>query len=237
MQAIILAGGFGTRLLPAVQGVPKPMADVAGRPFLCWLLDYMAGQGVREAVLCVHHMHDTIRAYFGACYAGITLSYSIEESPLGTGGAMKRALAQLNPAQPVFVLNGDSYIPLDYRRMMTQHRNSGRSLTMAARRVSDCSRYSKLTIEGDIVSDFALLGDAQPGTISAGFYVMSPTFFKGMALPETFSFERDVMARRASALRPGVYTQLDYFIDIGVPADYRRAQHEIPASVLMPKVA
>lgn len=231
MQAIILAGGFGTRLKSVTGDAPKPLAPVAGRPFLCWLLEYMAGQGVTDAVLCVHHQSQAIISYFGSGYAGIRLDYSYEEKPLGTGGAIQRALCKLAPRKPVLALNGDSLVKVDYRLMLARHHHHKRSLTIAGTRVSDCSRYSRLSVLNGLITRYDTLGDASPGDVSVGVYMLSPEVFDAFDLPEAFSFERDFLAVRAPSLRPAVYQGVNYFIDIGVPADYARAQTEIPALI------
>lgn len=228
MQAIILAGGFGTRLKSAGLDVPKPMAPIDGRPFLSWLLEYMSGQGVKRAVLCVHHRAEVIMHHFGASHAGIALDYSIEETPLGTGGAIRHAMHALNPDKPVFVLNGDSLVEVDYRRMLALHRQKGRALTMASCVVPDARRYSALAVEKGRIKRFALLGDAEPAAISVGFYVASPGLFSGFAVPEKFSFERDFLGVHVPQIEPAAYAPVHYFIDIGVPSDYIRAQREIP---------
>jgi D-glycero-alpha-D-manno-heptose 1-phosphate guanylyltransferase len=228
MQAIILAGGFGTRLRSVVGEVPKPVASVRGRPFLSWLLEYMAWQGVTEAVLCVHHRADAIRSYFASQYAGIRLRYSVEDNPLGTGGAICQAMRMLDPKNPVFVLNGDSLVQLNYRVMLAHHYRQRAPITLAADIVPDCSRYSQLVLSGHKVVRYDTLGMAAPGHISVGFYVVSPDVFNGVELPEAFSFERDFLHPHTPRLAPAVYTGVHYFIDIGVPADYIRAQEEIP---------
>ncbi len=245
MQAIILAGGFGTRLKSMVNNVPKPMAPVNGRPFLAWLLEYMAGQGVREVVLCLHHMPELIQARFGESFHGIKLHYSIEDKPLGTGGAIKQALGILQPSKPVFALNGDSLVQVNYAQMMTEHMASGRKITIATRQVPNCQRYSELTISDGMVEHYELLGDAHAGHISTGFYVISPDLFSDAFLPTAlaepsftglseglgeggFSFERDFLSQHTPELKPTSYDGVEYFIDIGVPADYTRGQTEIP---------
>lgn len=228
MQAIILAGGFGTRLGSVVSDVPKAMASVAGRPFLAWLLDYAAAQGVTDAVLCVHHLHEAISGCFGERYGDMRLRYSIEDVPLGTGGAVKKALGMCAPSRPVAVMNGDSLVKLNYRRMLAFH--SG-PLTIAVRTVADTSRYSTLRIERSLIRDFQPLGDDAPGQISAGFYIMSPTMFRGYDMPDVFSLEHDFFARHTPHMLPGAYDGVEYFIDIGVPDDYARAQGEVPGHV------
>jgi D-glycero-alpha-D-manno-heptose 1-phosphate guanylyltransferase len=237
MQAIILAGGFGTRLKSVVSDVPKPMAPLAGRPFLHWLLRYMQGQGITEAVLCLHHMPEAIRNYFGAYFEGMKLHYSIEDQPLGTGGAMRRAMEILSPARPVFALNGDSLAQVNYDAMMVQHQLMGRVATLASRHVDDCSRYSELHVENDLITRYDVLGGAHPGNISAGFYVLSPEIFADRKLPYVFSFERDFLSPNASTIKPAIFSTVDYFIDIGVPGDYARGQMEIPERIGAPLVA
>jgi D-glycero-alpha-D-manno-heptose 1-phosphate guanylyltransferase len=229
MQAIILAGGFGTRLKPLVADLPKPMAPVAGRPFLAWLLEYMAGQGVSETVLCVHHQYEIIEQYFGRRFAGMRLHYAIEKTPLGTGGAIRKALAMLDPDRPVIALNGDSLVEVNYRSMMDHHERHRRPLTIASRHIADCSRYSQLAVTDELITQYDLLGRNAPGDISAGLYVVSPNVFAGCDLPQAFSFERDFLARHTLQLLPAAYGEVDYFIDIGVPHDYLRGVAEIPA--------
>lgn len=228
MQAIILAGGFGTRLKSQVGNLPKPMAPVSGRPFLSWLLEYMAGQGVTDAVLCLHHMPEMISDRLSTRHAGIRLSYLIEKTPLGTGGAIRNALAQLRCNEPVLVLNGDSLVTVNYMDMLQTHYRSGRSMTIATKTMPDCSRYSLLEVKKELVHSYKARGTHAPGVISNGFYILEPDVFDGYALPQAFSFEADFLAPNIPAIKPASYDQVDYFIDIGIPADYRRAQHEIP---------
>lgn len=238
MQAIILAGGFGTRLKSLLgHELPKPMAPVAGKPFLSWLLEYMAGQGVHEAVLCVHHQARAIISYYGTQYAGIRLHYSREDAPLGTGGAIHKAMRMLNAKRPVLVLNGDSLVELNYRAMLAQHQHSGRTITLATSRVTDCSRYSRLTIENGMVTRYDLLGGTAPGDVSVGLYAVSPELFYGFELPQHFSFEQNFLQPFIEHIAPAAYRGVQYFIDIGVPKDYLRAQAEIPARMDVRAVA
>lgn len=247
MQAIILAGGFGTRLKSVIGEATKPMALVNGRPFLAWLLDYMAGQGVREVLLCLHHKPEQIVRCFGNHHAGMALRYLVEEEPLGTGGALVNAMRELKPNKPVFALNGDSLVMVNYWRMMRNHIASGRPISIATTRMHDCRRYSQLNIQNDLITRYELYGDQQEGDISVGFYVLSPEVFEGMYSPparnddysgfaeSSFSFERDFLAPNMLELRPAAYGQVDYFIDIGVPEDYARSQKEI-ATMLQGKI-
>lgn len=229
MQAIILAGGQGTRLRSVVSDVPKPLAPVAGKPFLCWLLPYLKQQGVNEAVIAVHHQAKKIEAVLGKHYAGIELRYSHEETPLGTGGAVKKALSMTRRDAPVWVMNGDSLMMLDYAAMLATHKKSGRKATLAVRDMPTTDRYSKLMLKDGLIVDYQLRGDAQAGIISAGLYILEPDIFERRDLPEIFSIEKDFYAPFVPELKPAAYNKVDYFIDIGVPADYARAEKEIPA--------
>ncbi len=124
MEAIVLAGGKGTRLASRLNNIPKPMVPVAGRPFLEWLLEALASQGCERAILSVGHLHRVIQDHFRDTFAGIRLQYVVEEEPLGTGGAMRTALSKA-VEKSVFVLNGDTLARLDYGMMLQEHLRSG----------------------------------------------------------------------------------------------------------------
>lgn len=228
MQAIILAGGLGTRLQPVVPHVPKPMALVDDEPFLATLLRYMHMQGVCEVVFALHHQADVIRDYFCHEFAGIKIRYSIETTPLGTGGAIYKALTLLGSNEPVFVANGDSLVMLNYRHMLTKHISSKAAITLASVQMPVTSRYSKLTITNERIMRYDLLGNEEAGAISTGFYVMQPDIFASYNMPQLFSLERDFLSVHTQALKPAAFERVEYFIDIGVPADYQRAQTEVP---------
>src|SRR2546425_12065025 len=116
-EAIVLAGGLGTRLRSVVADVPKPMAPIGGRPFLEYLFDHWIGQGIRRFTLSVGYRHETITGHFGNAYRGVALRYVVEEAPLGTGGALLRTLGAFPGEAPVLLLNGDTYFPVDVERL------------------------------------------------------------------------------------------------------------------------
>lgn len=223
MQAIILAGGFGTRLRSVLADVPKPMAPIHDKPFLAYLLDYLQAQGITEVVLSVHYLREQIQAYFKDSYQQMTIRYAIEEQPLGTGGAIIKSLQLVDKNQPVFVLNGDTFLRLNYKVMLLQHHWQAAPLTMALRKIPDCSRYGVVITEEDKVVAFKEQGTAAAGLINAGVYLLNPTLFNNTALPEQFSFERDFLFPQIATLQPRPFIVDDYFIDIGVPEDYARA--------------
>jgi len=226
MRAILLAGGMGTRLRSVVQDVPKPMAPVAGRPFLSHLLDYLEGQGIDEVILSVGYLRHIIIETIGERHGGVRVRYAIEEEPLGTGGGLRKALA-MSGGFPVFALNADTLVHLDYRAMLRRQEEVGADLSIALRAVDDTARYGSATVEdGCIVSFAAADRPGQPGLINAGVYLFGANIL-AEGQPPAFSFERDFLEPRIAELRPLAFVADGYFIDIGVPEDYARAQIEL----------
>lgn len=227
MEAIILAGGLGQRLKDRVPGVPKPLAPIRSRPFLEHLLDYLILQGIHEATLAIGYKGGAIEEHFQNRYRTLAIRYSQEKVPLGTGGAIRQALGT-TASDPVFVMNGDSFVQADFRRMETEYRLAGSAMTMVIKHVDDTSRYGKVNVESGLVCSFEPGERGNAGYINAGLYLVARTLFDGFELPETFSFERDFLMRRVKGLRPRAFTVEGYFIDIGVADDYERAQKELP---------
>lgn len=222
MEAVILAGGFGTRLRPVVADLPKPLAPVGGRPFLAILLDQLVAQGFKHVVLSVGYKHELIQQAFGDMYQNMTLSYAVEEVPLGTGGAICLA-ASFCKTNEVFVLNGDSYVDLDFVAMRNAHRAGGAKLSICAVMVQDAGRYGCVQIKADRIIGFAEKGTAGPGAINAGVYLFAPGLVVDCNLPNAFSFERDFLMTKLHQLSPLAFVVDGLFIDIGVPSDYARA--------------
>lgn len=229
MEAIVLAGGLGTRLRSAVPDLPKPMAPIRGRPFLSLILDELDGAGFTAAILAVGYRHEAIHAHFGERYKNIDLRYSVEQEPLGTGGAMRLAWP-LSTSSPLFALNGDTFLALDYRAMLAAHQRGGAQLSMAVRAVADVSRYGALELAGGSVRGFREKGPGGPGWINGGVYVMGPALRERMPAAGGFSFEQDLLVPHVRDLRPLAFRTEGLFIDIGVPDDYARAQTLFPAA-------
>lgn len=231
MQAVILAGGLGTRLHQIVGDVPKPMASVAGRPFLARLMDHLAAASFNSLVLSVGHKRETIMATFGSRYGRLTLAYAVEHTPLGTGGAMKNAWP-LVCEDPVFVLNGDTFVEIDFRAMRQAHEAAGTRLTIALIHVDNAARYGRVVVEDGRLIAFEAKARPGPGLINAGVYLVGKAVLTDPALPTCFSFEHELLATRLDALRPRAFLTEGRFIDIGVPEDYVRAQQLFAAADL-----
>ena len=227
MTAVVLAGGFGTRLAHITKDMPKPMAPVNGRPFLQYVLDHLVGCGVEDIVLAVGYKWEQIRDYFGERLQGVPLRYSVEIEPLGTGGAIWRALEGIE-AGDLVVVNGDTLFPVNIAEMFARHRDSSALLTMAVRCVPDARRFGRLVVEADNrVTAFLEKGEGGPGLINGGVYVLNRDLFRIADFPERFSFETDCLEQRMQEIRPLAFFSDAYFIDIGIPEDYDRARREV----------
>lgn len=236
MEAIILAGGLGTRLASRLSGVPKPMAPVAGRPFLEILLNQLKEAGCTRVLLSVGHLHAVIRDHFGRSYGGMRIDYAIEEMPLGTGGAIRNALAMARE-DAVLVLNGDTFLEADYAAMMRFHRAEDVAMTMAVAWQDDVARYGGVLVSDRRVVGFqekgragagqSRAGQSRGGWINAGAYVLNHDFEWPPGLEGKFSLETQLLTPRVRELRPAAFMVSGYFLDIGVPEDFDRAQTEL----------
>lgn len=228
MKAIVLVGGFGTRLKSVVSDLPKPMAPIDNKPFLAYLLQYLQQQGVTEVILTIHYMGEKIRDYFKNEFASLKIHYVEETESLGTGGAIVNALNHYKFDEPVIILNGDTFVKIDYQRMYQEHLNTEAEFTMALSAVEDCARYGNVITDNGYVTRFAEKGKAGPGNINAGVYVIKPGVFRRFKLPQKFSIESDFLLPYIKQIKPRAFATEQYFIDIGIPDDYARACKELP---------
>lgn len=226
-SAIILAGGFGTRLQSVVKDRPKPMADINGKPFLQYLLDFLALQGINDCILSVGYKWELIRDYFGLEYGSISLTYSVEESPLGTGGAIAKAMEYVK-GDECFVFNGDTFFAIDLIDFYLQHQIHEAALSLALKKMTDFDRYGVVVSDASgRVTSFEEKKFYQHGNINGGIYLLKKQLFQGLELPEKFSFEKDLMEVFNARLAVYGVVYDDYFIDIGIPEDYERSKHEL----------
>jgi D-glycero-alpha-D-manno-heptose 1-phosphate guanylyltransferase len=226
MEAIVLAGGFGTRLASRLDGVPKPMATVACRPFLEIVLTQLRHAGCARVLLSVGHLHNVIQDYFGSAFNGMSIDYVIESVPLGTGGAIRLALAKATE-ESVLVLNGDTFLSADLAGMLRFHAAESATVTIAVVHQTDIARYGGVLIEGNRIVGFDEKGRSGPGWINGGAYVLSRDLAWPPGLAEKFSIERDFFVPEVARLRPTAYKVEGYFLDIGIPEDLDRAQTEL----------
>lgn len=218
MEAIILAGGFGTRLRHVISDLPKPMApmDDEGTPFLSVLLDKLLTAGFTHVVLSTGYMRDRVRAYYGSQYRKLVISYSEEETPLFTGGAIKKALTQCTENM-VFVLNGDTWFDLDFIQMKRLFKTSDADVVMALKWMNDCARYGTVCLQDDRVVSFREKEETTGGWINGGCYCLKRILLESES--EKFSFEKYLEDNVGKKKIVG-YKGDGFFIDIGIPADY-----------------
>jgi len=226
MKAVLLVGGLGTRLRPVVPQLPKALASVGDRPFLELLVRQLSWQGISQLVMCTGYMGKQIEQAFGdGSDLGMTIEYSEESVPLGTAGALKLAQRYIQHETEFLVLNGDSFLEIDFDELSHFHRQHGGVATLAVVHVESASRYGKVRIGtgGRILGFAEKTVQDSPGTINAGVYVFGSTVLaqipKGSA-----SLERDVFPL---LMEQGIYAheQRGMFIDIGIPEDYARAKN------------
>jgi len=222
MEAIVLVGGFGTRLRQVVTDVPKPMAPIAGRPFLEILLGSLAEKGFSRVVLSLGFMAEKISGHFGSQFAGLDLAYVVEDVPLGTGGATRLAVEACTQDH-VFVFNGDTYLDLEVE-LLEQLWQARRKPIVVGRQVPDTMRYGRLVVDGDRIIRFAEKGVAGPGFINAGCYVMATDALARFPFHQPFSIETEYLVPEVARAMVDVFVTKGMFIDIGIPEDYSRAQ-------------
>ena len=234
MEAILLCGGLGTRLRSVVSDRPKPMADIAGKPFLHYLVKMLSESGVRHLIFALGYMGEQIEAYFqsGEEY-GLSISYSYEDSPLGTGGAIRNALSKVS-GENVLVLNADTYFRTDYESLLREQLKNKAAMTIASRKIEDISRYGAILKDesGRILRWNEKMSSDQvealrPGEINGGIYVMQKSLIE--KIPEgKQSLENDCIP---AWLEDGLYLQAipsdGYFMDIGIPEDYAQFRKDI----------
>lgn len=226
MEAIVLAGGFGTRLRPVLRDIPKPMAPIKGKPFLAYLFHYLKNQGVTKIIVASGYRHDIIESYFGKKYRGTELVYSIEDEPLGTGGAIKKAFSLVNGNYAI-VLNGDTFFDVNLPDMAQVHLDGDADLTISVKLMKSFNRYGVVVTDGMRVIGFEEKRFRDIGYINGGVYMCQKILFDKVDPGERFSFEMDFMERYVDQIFIKPFVSHGYFIDIGVPEDYMRAQSEL----------
>ena len=232
MEVIILAGGLGTRLRSEVKDVPKCMAPVAGKPFLWYLLkDLSSYEEVTRVILSVGYLREVIFEWIDRVKDEFSFEfdYVIEEQPLGTGGGIKLALEKVQ-YEHVFVLNGDTYFAVDLMQLYEAHFISKKAITLALKPMEKFERYGTVDLEevtGTILS-FNEKKYCEKGLINGGVYIISKNtpIFKGLG--EKFSFETAVLQPQCTRHQLLGVVQNGYFIDIGTPEDYKKADQDFP---------
>ena len=220
---IILAGGLGTRLRSVVADLPKCMAPVNGRPFLQILIERLRKQGNGRIILSTGYLSEVIEAWVRERYPDPQISIIREESPLGTGGAIRAAIT-LSDAENVLICNGDTLFDIDVAALFSFHSSMNADCTVALKPMRNFERYGRVELgEDGWVKAFQEKEPCEEGLINGGVYVIRREAMLLMDLPEKFSFEEGFLTKH----RIAGMVQDAYFIDIGIPEDFARVQKEI----------
>ena len=230
-QAIVLAGGLGTRLRGKVPELPKTLAPIAGRPFLAYLMEFFLSRGVYEFIFAVGYKKDLILEFLKTLPSTVQWQVSIESEPLGTGGAIRKA-CRLTGYEHSLILNGDSFFAIDPGMLSVQHGNTGADCTLALKHMAHADRYGLVTLNSESrISSFVEKKAQATGLINGGIYALRVDALLSQSLPEKFSFENDFLEKEFVKGKIFGQPQDGYFIDIGVPEDYERAQRELPEQI------
>ena len=229
-EAIILAGGLGTRLRRVVPDLPKCMASVAGKPFLSYVIDYFQEQGIERFIFSLGYRHEQIEHFIRSSYPGLDSRFSVEKEPLGTGGAVKLACAGAE-TENLLVLNGDTLYQVDLATVAAFHYSHRADCTLSLKPMQHFDRYG--TVETDAASRVSAFKEKQPaqkGLINGGVYLLNKAAFQDQGLPAEFSFEKHYLEAQIEEEKHKIFgiIQEQYFIDIGIPEDFDRAQNELP---------
>lgn len=226
-KAIVLAGGFGTRLQAVVQDVPKPMALINGRPFLDYQLNYLKSFGINHIIFSVGYKHEHISDFFGKEYNGMTIEYAVEKEPLGTGGGIQNAF-QFIKSGVALVVNGDTLFEVNLKNFYEKHQKNAAIISLALRQIEDVSRYGIVeTNTKQRIIGFAEKGaKIGQGFINGGVYLIEKDFFEQNSFKQKFSMEKDAFEKYYNEQNFFGFPYQSYFLDIGIPEDYKKAQDE-----------
>jgi D-glycero-alpha-D-manno-heptose 1-phosphate guanylyltransferase len=227
MEAIIVAGGLGTRLRDEIADLPKCMAPIGIRPFLFYVINQLRMQGVTRFIFSLGYKHEYIETYLTSQFSRLEYECVIEEEPLGTGGAIRLAL-QKATQENVIVANGDTLFEADITKLVSLHTAKDADCTLALKPMQNFDRYGGVSIDdNNIITGFHEKQFYEDGLINGGIYVLNKNRFLAANYPQKFSFEKDFLAKKVTTGNIAGLPQYGYFIDIGIPEDYRKAQTDL----------
>jgi len=227
-EAVILAGGLGTRLKGVISDIPKPMAPIQNLPFLQYLFEYLLNYKIEHVVLAVGYKYEVIENYFGSNFKDLKISYAVEESPLGTGGGIANALHKINDTR-CFLLNGDTFFNVNLKQLADKHNESNADISLSLKHMLNFDRYGTVVFNSDNrITAFIEKQKVKEGYINGGVYIINKNIFDPFNQGRKFSFEQDIMEKKLAQLHMNAHLNNAYFIDIGIPEDYKLADSEIP---------
>ena len=225
-EALILAGGKGTRLQSIVSKLPKSMAPINGIPFLSYQFNLLLKHEIKTAYLAVGHLSELIKNYYGNSYQGINLEYIKENEPLGTGGAISQAISHTK-TNDILVLNGDSIFTIDLKEFFDSHVQKQADFSVALKKLKNFDRYGVVKMDDNQkIIDFEEKQHQQEGHINGGVYILNKLKFGSLKFPKAYSFEKEFLESQFNNFKFYGYPSTSYFLDIGIPEDYEQAQQD-----------
>jgi D-glycero-alpha-D-manno-heptose 1-phosphate guanylyltransferase len=229
-EAIVLAGGLGTRLKSVVADLPKSLAPIADKPFLAYLLDYAKKEGIRKFIFALGYKTELIEAFVQQYLPEGSYVFSVEEEPLGTGGAIYKA-CNLVSSSDTIVLNADTFFGISFSNLAIIHELRKAHCTLALKPMKAFDRYGAVHINQQVVTGFSEKKYNDDGLVNGGVYALAIEPFLQKKFPAVFSFEKDYLEKEYTSHRIMGMIYNAYFIDIGIPEDYQRAQEELVFSL------
>ncbi len=223
IPCIVLAGGLGTRLKEITNDLPKPMAMINGKPFLHYVFVYLTRQKIKKAILSVGYKAFVIESYFGDKYLDVEITYVKEKEPLGTGGGIKKAFERISDY--AFVLNGDTFFDIDLGALKEFHFSTEADISLALKPMKNFDRYGTVQMKEERIVQFEEKKPLAEGLINGGVYFFSKNILDTVA-EEKFSFEKEVLEKSVSEKKLNGKVFENYFIDIGIPEDFQKAQED-----------
>lgn len=225
--AIILAGGLGTRLRSVVQDIPKPMAPVRGKPFVEYVLQYLKIYGFERIIFSIGYRGEVVQEHFGNNFNSMQIDYAVEETPLGTGGGIYQA-AMMCDDEHFLVLNGDTLFDVDLFAFEDFYKKTNAEMAIGLRAMKDFDRFGSVELaDNQRVIGFKEKEYQKEGLINGGIYIFKKSIFDVAEFPKRFSFEKDFMEKYLNELQIFGCELDGFFIDIGIPEEYERAQTEL----------
>ncbi len=222
-EAIILAGGLGTRLKSEVPDLPKCMAPVAGKPFIDYVIKYLLEQGVNGFVFSLGYKHDVVIKHLESTWPNIKYEVAIEKKPLGTGGGIRFASKKVK-SKSFFVLNGDTYFAVDLLSMFKNHESNNAQITVALKQMVNFDRYGSVLInQANQICAFREKTSVDSGLINGGIYLLKKSLIEEISIEDPFSFEKEVLEKYIHKNCIYGFVSDGYFIDIGIPEDFKKA--------------
>lgn len=224
VTGVLIVGGLGTRLRPALADRPKSLADIGGRAFITFLLDQLHDAGLTKVVLCTGYKGDMIEDLLGCRYRALDLIYSRESEPLGTGGALRHALDYFK-TPTVLVMNGDSFIDVSLMEVLNKHFSQNPAVSMVVSYIEDVSRFGAVQLANEKVLGFREKNqEIGAGFINAGIYVFDKELLSLIPNDTVYSLEKELFPVLAEEGKIGAFETNADFIDIGTPQSFFQAE-------------